>query len=330
MKAIIYDKYGSPDNLKLEEVEQPIPAEGEVLIKVHAASLNASDMEFLTGSPAYVRAWGLFRPKHRILGSDIAGKVEAVGSKVQQFQPGDMVLGDILEHWGGFAQYVCALEKSLVLKPSTVSYETAATIPQAAVVALQGIRDFGQVEAGQKVLINGAGGGSGTFAIQLAKMLGGEVTGVDNAEKQEFMRAVGADHVIDYKRKNFTRSNSRYDFILDLVAHRSIFDYKRILEPHGKYAIVGGSMSTILGAVVLGPWISLTERLQGHKPGKKMRLLAVKANQKDLRYLVSLIEQGKLKPAIDKHFTLDDVPEAFRYMAKGHAKGKLVISMTES
>src|SRR5437870_5869086 len=231
MKAIVYRKYGPPDVLRLKEVERPTPTDDEVLIKVQAVSVNRSDWEILTGSPLYARIGGLLRPRHQILGSDIAGRVETAGRNVTLFQPGDEVFGDILGPMGGFAEYVCAREKALAIKPASMTFEEAAAIPQAAVIALQGSRDKGQVKPGQKVLINGAGGGAGTFALQLAKLYGAEVTGVDNTGKLDFMRSLGADHVIDYTREDFTSNGNQYDFILDLIAYRSAFDYARALKP---------------------------------------------------------------------------------------------------
>ena len=320
MKAVVYTKYGSPDVLQLKEVEKPTPKDDEILIKVHAASVNASDWEFLTGKPLYTRIWGLLKPKYKILGSDIAGRVEAVGKNVKQFQPGDEVFGDILESWGGFAEYVCAPENALMLKPASMTFEQAAAIPQAAVVALQGLRDKGKIQRGQKVLINGAGGGAGTFALQIAKLFGAEVTGVDSTEKLDMMRSIGADHVIDYTQKDFTKNGQCYDLILDLVAYRSIFDYKRALSPKGIYVLVGGSMARIFQVLFLGPWISMTG-------SKKMGILAHKQNKNDINFVKELFEAGKVGPFIDRRFTLSEVPEALRYLGEGHAKGKVVITL---
>src|SRR5215212_8791228 len=225
MKAIVYTKYGPPEVLQLKEVTKPTPKDDEVLIKVHAASVNRSDWEGLRGKPLYARIGGLLKPRHQILGSDIAGRVEMAGRNIRRFQPGDEVFGDILPRMGGFAEYVCARESALARKPASMTFEEVATIPQAAVIALQGIRDKGQVQPGQKVLINGAGGGAGTFAVQLAKIYGAEVTGVDNTGKLDFVRSLGADHVVDYSREDFTKNGKQYDLILDIVAHRSVFAY---------------------------------------------------------------------------------------------------------
>ena len=256
MKAIVYTKYGPPEVLQLKEVAKPTPNDDEALIKVQAVSVNRSDWEGLRGKPLYARIGGLLRPRHHILGSDIAGRVEMAGRNIRRFQPGDEVFGDILPRMGGFAEYVCARESALALKPASMTFEEVAAIPQAAVIALQGIRDKGQVQPGQKVLINGAGGGAGTFAVQLAKLYGAEVTGVDNTGKLDFMRSLGADHVIDHTREDFTNNGKQYDLILDIVAHRSVFAYKRALRSNGSYFLTGGSVATIFQILLLGPWIS--------------------------------------------------------------------------
>jgi len=320
MQAIIYEEYGSPDVLALMEVDQPILADDEVLIKMQAASLNASDLEFLTAHPAYVRMWGLFKPKNKILASDIAGIVEAVGSKVTLFKSGDAVMGDVFERWGGLAEYVCAPEKALIKKPDTMTFEEAAAFPQAAVVALQGLRYKGAVQPGQKVLINGAGGGAGSFAIQLAKLQGAEVTGVDNRHKLELMRSLGADQVIDYTREDFTTNGQRYDKILDLVAKHPIAHYKRALKPCGVYAMVGGSVPQLLKTLTLGTLVSLTTK-------KSIGLLMHRPNTADLTYMAELHAAGKMVAAIDKQYPLSETAEAFRYLASGKACGKVVIRM---
>ena len=267
MKAIVHDQYGSPDVLKLAEVEKPAPKDNEVLIKVHAVSVNGSDWEGLRGKPLYARLGGLRKPGNKILGSDIAGRVEAVGKNVKQFQPGDEVFGEMAGYRGGFAEYACAPEKLLARKPAGMTFEQAAAIPQAAVIALQGIRDKGQVQPGQKVLINGAGGSAGTFAVQLAKLYGAEVTGVDNTGKLDFMRSLGADHVIDYTREDFTKNGKQYDLILDVIAHRSVFAYKRALKPNGTYFVVGGSVATLFQMLLLGPWIRRSDGQEFARPG---------------------------------------------------------------
>jgi NADPH:quinone reductase-like Zn-dependent oxidoreductase len=275
MRAIVYTKYGPPEVLQLKEVERPTPTDDEVLIKVQAISVNRSDWERLTGTPLYARIGGLLRPRHQILGSDVAGRVEMAGRNVKRFQPGDEVFGDILWRLGGFAEYVCAREGDLAPKPASMTFEEVAAIPQAAVIALQGIRDKGKVQAGQKVLINGAGGGAGTFAVQLAKLYGAEVTGVDNTGKLDFMRSLGADHVIDYTREDFTKNGQQYDLILDVVANRSVFTYRRALRPNGSYFAVGGSVATLFQILLLGPWI-------GRKTGKKIHVLAVRPSLEDM------------------------------------------------
>jgi NADPH:quinone reductase-like Zn-dependent oxidoreductase len=306
--------------LQLKEVAKPTPKDDEVLIKVQAVSVNRSDWEGLRGKPLYARIGGLLRPRHHILGSDIAGRVEVAGRNVSRFQPGDEVFGDILGRLGGFAEYVCARESVLALKPASMTLEEAAAIPQGAVIALQGIRDKGQVQPGQKVLINGAGGGAGTFAVQLAKMYGAEVTGVDNTGKLDFIRSLGADHVIDYTREDFTKNRKQYDLILDIVAHRSVFSYKRALRSDGRYFLAGGSVATIFQILLLGPWIRGTT-------GKKMRILAVKPSLKDLVYIAELYEGGKVVPVIDRRYPLSEVPEALRYLGEGRTKGKVVITV---
>ena len=319
MKAVVRHVYGPPEVLELAELNKPVPGEGEVLIRVRAASLNASDWEILRGKPLYGRIWGFFTPKIRILGSDVAGTVEAVGSNVTRFGPGDAVYGDIMERWGGFAEWVCAPETMLRPKPEFISFEQAAAMPQSGAIALQGLRDKGQVQAGQKVLINGAGGSGGTFAIQIAKALGAEVTAVDSAQKAELMRSLGADHVIDYAREDFTRNHKRYDLILDLVGKHSFFDFKRALAPTGRYLVVGGAVSLILRVVFLGALVSLLTR-------KKMGLLMVKVNQ-GLGVLEDYFRSGAVVPAIDRTYTLSETPEALRCLGEGRAKGKLVIAM---
>lgn len=240
MKAVVYTKYGPPDVLELKEIEKPIPKDDEVLIKVHGASVNSWDWDLLRGTPFLNRLFfGLLKPKYKILGADIAGRVEVVGRNVKQFLPGDEVFGDLCEcGWGGFAEYVCARENALALKPASMTFEEVAAVPQAAVMALQGLRDQGQIQPGQKVLINGAGGGVGTFAVQIAKSFGAEVTGVDSTSKLDMMRSIGADQVIDYTQEDFTQNGQRYDLILDAAAYRSIFDYKRALSPKGIFVVV--------------------------------------------------------------------------------------------
>src|SRR6266566_5630834 len=307
MKAIIYTKYGPPDVLQLKEVEKPTPADDEVLIKIHAVSVNRSDWEGLIGKPLYARIGGLLKPRRHILGSDIAGQVEAVGKHNTQFQPGDEVFGEMGDYRGGFAEYVCSRGTFLAPKPAGMSFEEASAIPQAGVIALQGIRDKGQVQPGQKVLINGAGGGAGSFATQLAKLYGAEVTGVDHTSKLDFMRSLGADHVIDYTGEDFTRNGKQYDLILDVIAYRSVFAYKRALKPNGSYFAVGGSLATFFQILLLGP---LIRRITG----KKIGVLAVQRNRKDLLAITELCEASKVIAHIDTRYPLSEVPEALRHL----------------
>lgn len=320
MKAIVYYQYGAPDVLQLAEVEKPVPKDDEVLVKIRAVSINGSDREALIGRPLYVRMSGLRRPGFPILGSDIAGTVESVGKNIRQFQPGDEVFGEIPNYHGGFAEYACAPERTLARKPASLTFEEAAAIPQAGVIALKGIRDEGQVRPGQKVLINGAGGSAGTFAVQLAKYYGAEVTGVDNTEKLEFLRGLGADHVIDYTREDFTKSGIGYDLILDVVAHRSIFAYQRALKTGGTYFFVGGSVGLLFQVLFLGPWIRRSS-------GKYLRILMVPQKREYLIAITELCEAGKIMPVIDRSYPLHEVPEALRYVSEGHARGKVVITV---
>jgi NADPH:quinone reductase-like Zn-dependent oxidoreductase len=320
MKAIVYHKYGSPDELKLEEVDMPAPSDDEVLIKVYAVSINGSDREGLAGKPLYARLGGLRKPGYPILGSDIAGRVELAGKNITQFQPGDEVFGEIPGYHGGFAEYACAPEKTLARKPASLTFEQAAAIPQAGAIALHGIREKGQVQPGQKVLINGAGGSAGSFAVQLAKLYGAEVTGVDNTGKLDFLRSLGADHVVDYTREDFTKSGRQYDLILDVIAHRSIFAYQRALKPNGTCFFVGGSFATLFQILLLGAWIRSST-------GKNLRLLVVPQNNKDLIAITELCEAGKVRPVIDRRYPLSAVPEALRYVGEGRAKGKVVITV---
>jgi NADPH:quinone reductase-like Zn-dependent oxidoreductase len=318
MKAVVYTEYGSPEVLQFKEVPTPVPRHDEILIKIHAASLNRSDWEGLTGSPAYARMGGLFRPGNPILGSDIAGRVEATGKNQTRFRPGDDVYGDIMESSGGFAEYVCVRGTNLLPKPAWMSFEQAAAIPQAAVIALKGIRVQGRVQPGEKVLINGAGGGSGMFAIQLAKQSGAVVTAVDNAGKLDFMRTLGADHVIDYGREDFTSNGQQYDLILDLVAHRSPFAYARALRPNGRSYAAGGPVRSLLKILVAGPVIALSTR-------KRVRVLAAMPNRADIATVAALCETGTIRLVIDRVFSLREVPEALRYLGEGRARGKVVI-----
>ena len=323
MKAIVYTEYGPPDVLQLKEVEKPTPKEDEVLVKVHAVSVNFPDWGLLIGMlwPRLME-FGPLKPKYKILGSDIAGRVEAVGRNVKQFQPGDEVFGDLSGPggWGGFAEYVCARENALLLKPTSTTFEEAAAVPQAAVVALQGLRDKGQIQPGQKVLINGASGGIGTFAVQIAKSFGAEVTGVCSTRNLDMVRSIGADQVIDYTQEDFTQSGQRYDLILAAAGYRSIFDYRRALSPQGIYVMTGGSGAQIYQAMFLGPFISMTG-------SKKMGNLVARSTQKDLVFVKELLEAGKVVPVIDRCYPLSEAAEALRHYGEGHSQGKVVITV---
>lgn len=322
MKAIICPKYGSPDILELKEVEKPFPGDNEILIKVYATSLNAADWHIMRGDPAIYRpVIGLLKPKYKILGADVAGRVESVGKSITQFKPGDEVFGNLSAcGFGGFAEFVCADENALVLKPVNTTFEEAAAVPLAAISALQGLCDCGQIQPGQKVLINGASGGVGTFAIQIAKSFGANVTGVCSTGKMDMVKSIGADHVIDYTKTDFTRNGQQYDLIVAANGDRSILDYKRALTSTGRYVMIGGSGTQMAQAIFLGPFLSMTS-------GKKMSNLMAKANQKDLIFLKELLETDKVKPVIDRRYTLTQVPEAMRYLEEGHTKGKIVITM---
>ncbi len=314
-------KYGPPDALQFKEVEKPTPKNKEVLVRVHAAGVNAWDWELLRGTPFVNRLmFGFFKPRLEALGADMAGQVEAVGRDVHRFKPSDEVFGDLSQcGWGGFAEYVCASEDALSLKPPTITFEQAAAIPQAAVMALQSIKGIGRVRQGQRVLINGAGGGVGSFAVQMAKSKGAHVTGVDSARKLEMVRSIGADRVIDYLQEDYTRSPQRYDLILDTAVHRSLFDSLGVLNPGGTYIIVGGSIPRIVQIMLLGVPVSMIG-------SKKVRILGLKPN-KDLTCIGELVEAGKITPAIDRRFPLSEVPAALRYFGEGQVRGKIVITM---
>jgi NADPH:quinone reductase-like Zn-dependent oxidoreductase len=320
MRAIVYTKYGSPDNLELKDVEKPTPKDDEVLVKVLAVSVNAADLHLLRADPFLIRmSSGLLKPKNTILGSDIAGRVEEVGKNVKQFKPGDEVFGDISAcGWGGFAEYACPRENALVLKPANISFEEAAAVPMAAVTALQGLRDKGEIQPGQKVLINGASGGVGTFAVQIAKSFGAEVTAVCSTGNLDMARSIGADHIIDYTQEDFTQNGQRYDRILAVNGFHQISDYQRALSPKGIYVMSGGSMDQLTQAMLQGPWISMTG-------SQKMGNVLAKPNHSDLVFIKELLEAGKVKPVIDRRYPLSEVPEAIRYLEEGHAKGKVVI-----
>jgi NADPH:quinone reductase-like Zn-dependent oxidoreductase len=326
MKAIVYTHYGSPDVLQFNEVERPTPRDNEVLVQVHAVSVNACDLHVLRADPFLIRlmGYGLLRPKNTILGAAIAGRIEAVGANVTQFQPGDDVFGDVSESgWGGFAEYVCARADAMVLKPSRLSFEEAAAVPVAAVTALQGLRDKGHIQAGQKVLIYGASGGVGTFAVQLAKSFGAEVTAVCSTRNVDIMRSLGADHVIDYTREDFTQNGEQYDLILAANGNRSISEYKRALRPNGTYVMTGGSEKQMFQAMLLGPWFSMTGT-------KKMGNVMAKPNTRDLGFVKELLEEGLVITVIDRLYPLRETAEALRYLEAGHARGKVVITVDQN
>jgi NADPH:quinone reductase-like Zn-dependent oxidoreductase len=321
MKAIVFTEYGPPDFLQLKEVEKPIPGDDEVLVKIHAASVNAADWHTLRGSPLLFRIMnGLRRPreKARILGDDMAGQVEAVGANVKQFQPGDEVFG--FSNFGAFAEYRCVTEDNLVLKPASISFEEAATIPIAGITALQSLRDKGQIQPGGKVLINGASGGVGTFAVQIAKSFGAEVTGVCSTKKLDMVRTIGADHAIDYTQEDFTKSGQHYDLIFAVGGNHPLSDYRRALNLQGIFVCVGGSMAQYSKALLLGPFISMMG-------SQKMGVMFPVPKQEDLVFLLELFEDGKVAPVIDRRYQLREVPEAIRYVEGGHVKGKLVINI---
>ena len=326
MKAIVCTKYGAPDVLDLQEVEKPTPKDNEVLVKIHAASVNAGDWHLMRADPFLIRLmYGLRKPKIKILGSDAAGWVEAVGKNVKHFQPGDEVFGDISGcGFGAFAEYVSVPEDVFVLKPSKLTFEEAAAVPLAAVTALQGLRDKGEIQPGQRVLINGASGGVGTYAVQIAKAFGAEVTGVCSTSKVEMVRSIGADHVIDYTQEDFTRNGQQYDLILAVGGNRGLAEYKRALTPKGIYVMVGGSSTTqMFQAMLLGP-------LHSRKEGKQMGSMLAHPNQKDLSCVKELVDAGKVVPVIDRWYSFGEVPDAIRYLEAGHARGKVVITLDNS
>jgi NADPH:quinone reductase-like Zn-dependent oxidoreductase len=318
MKAVVHDRYGAPDVLRLEDVPAPSPGPDDVLVRVRAASLNSWDWDLLTGTPlAFRPALGLLRPRHRVLGADVAGCVEAVGERVTRFAPGDAVFGDLSAHrWGGFAELAMAPEAAWTRKPPSMGFEQAAALPQAGCMAQQGLCDDGGIQPGHAVMINGGGGGVGTFAIQIARALGAEVTAVDRTDKLDTMRGLGADRVLDYTREDFARETDRYDLILDVTAHRSMFAYARALRRGGTYVMLGGAPGRILQLVVVGPWISWLQ-------GKRLRLSMVKPNH-GLAAMIERFEAGTLTPIIDRVYALDEVPEAFRHFGRG-AHGKIVV-----
>ncbi|RDL45074.1 NAD(P)-dependent alcohol dehydrogenase [Marinomonas piezotolerans] len=321
MKAMVYHQYGSPDVLKMEQVEMPAPDDDEVLVKIYAVSINAWDWDYLTGKPLEYRLLsGLLKPKSsKLHGCDIAGKVEKVGKNVTRFQVGDDVLGDLSEGgWGAFAEYRCIHENELTPKPASMTFADAACLPHGGNLAVQGLIDIGNIKSGQKILIIGGAGSTGTLAIQIAKLFDTEVTAVDHTEKLDFMRALGADHVLDYTQEDFTQTGRQYDLIFDMKTNRSMFEYRRALRPNGVYVTVGGQTSRLLQ-------IGLFGRLMRQC---SMRILGYKAN-KDTRYLIELVEAGKLKPVVDKCFSLAETADAFRYFGTGRYKGKIVVKVDQ-
>jgi len=322
MKAIVYTKYGSPDVLEFKEVEKPTVKDNDVLVKIYAASLNAADWHIMRADPFFARfVFGLLKPKFNIPGADIAGRVEAVGRNVKEFHPGDEVFGNLFEcGLGGFAEYACATENALVLKPANLSFDEAAAVPLAAVTALQALCYKGHIQPGQKVLVNGASGGVGTFTVQIAKSFGAEVTGVSSKGKLEMVSSLGADHVIDYTKEDFTKNGQHYDLIIAANGYHPISDYKRALSPSGIYVMTGGSSAQMVEAMFQGSWISMTG-------SKKMGNLMMKSNKEDLIFMKELLEAGKVVPVIDRRYPLSEVADAMRYLEEGHARGKIVINI---
>jgi NADPH:quinone reductase-like Zn-dependent oxidoreductase len=325
MKSIVYTKYGSPNVLKLKDVARPDPLDDEVLVEIHAASVNAYDWHFLVADVFLIRlmSGGLLKPKKTTLGADIAGRVIAVGKDIQKFQAGDDVFGIAKGGSGGFAEYVSANEKSLALKPANVTFEEAAAAPMAALTALQGLRDIGQIKAGQKVLIHGASGGVGTFAIQIAKAYETNVTAVCSSRNVEIAHSIGADQVIDYTVEDFTKNGELYDLILVANGNRSIFEYKRSLKPNGVCVLAGGGSNSIpqlVAGLFMEWWISKTEN-------KKISSFLAKINQKDLSTIKEFLETGKVKPVIDRTYPLRETAEALRYLGEGHAQGKIIVTV---
>lgn len=316
MRAVVYDEYGPPDVLRVEEIPKPVPGPDQVLVEVAATSINLSDWEALHGTPAYARFGGLRRPGRRVLGSDIAGRVESVGSAVTRFRTGDLVYGDNLALMGGFADYAVAPESALAHKPAGLTFAEASTLPQAGPIAIQGTAAAGP---SRRVLINGAGGGSGSFAIQLAKETGAHVTAVDNAGKLDFMRSLGADRVIDHRSEDYTRTGP-YDLILDLVAHRSVFAYRRALARGGRYLCVGGPVRTLLRILTAGT-------VAGLLTGRRIQVMAVRLGPRYFEPLADLCLAGQIDIHIDRAFPLDEVPQALAFHGEGHALGKVVIDI---
>jgi len=324
MKAAVYDKYGPPETvLRVAEVQRPVPKDDEVLLKIYASSVNQTEWGFVKGEPFFTRLIvGLSepKPKYRIPGYDVAGRVETVGKKVKQFRPGYEVFGVI--KFGGLAEYGCVPEGDLVLKPANITFEEAAAVPAAALTALQGIRNAGKVQSGQEVLINGASGGVGTFAVQIAKSMGAEVTAVCSDKNADLMRSIGADHVVDYTKEDFTRNERAYDVIATIRGYYPVSTFKRALRPGGTFVLIGGTGAQMLEALLLGPWVFMTG-------GKKLRLMGVKPNQADLVALKDLIETGKVRSIIERCYPLSEAGKALQHFGNGHTKGKVVVTIAQ-
>lgn len=321
MKAVVYDRYGSIEQLKIEEINKPRPRDNEVLIRINAVSINASDWELLRGKPLYARIYGLFRPRSRILGSDISGEVVAVGSSADKFRPGERVCGDIFDSRGGFAEYVCVKEKYLSPVPDGMSDVDAAAIPQAGCIALQGLRESANLQPGQRILINGAGGGAGSFAIQIGKLMGAHVTAVDRQSKLPFMRSLGADAVVDFQQQDFTQSNEKYEVILDMVGKRSIFDLGKVLTERGQYFMVGGTVGNLFSMLFLGSLLSLLGK-------KKFKIMGLRQNL-GLSEVLNMVREQKIRVPIEAVYALQETPQALGKLGKGEVSGKVVISLEQ-
>jgi NADPH:quinone reductase-like Zn-dependent oxidoreductase len=325
MKAVVYRAYGSPDVLRLMDIDKPTPADDEVLVRVQASSVNAADWRLMRADPFVARLYtGLLKPTRiQTPGADIAGCVEAVGRHVRQFQPGDAVFGDLsADHFGGFAEYVCARNDRLVMKPACIPFEVAAAVPMAALAALHALRDKGRIRPGQSVLVHGASGGVGTFAVQLAKVFGAEVTAVCSTEKMAMTHALGADHVIDYRQVDFTLGGRSYDLILAINGHRSIFDYRRALTARGCCVMVGGQLGQLIPTLLFGPWLSRSS-------GQRLVTLTSAPNSADLVELRDLLASGRITPVIDRIYPLAEAAAAIRHVEQGHAAGKVVLTLEQ-
>jgi len=319
MRALVFTKYGSPEVLRLKKIAKPTPKENEVLVKIHTTAVNDYDWSLIRGKPYLLRLlYGVLRPKHQIPGMELAGTVEVLGTNANSFKIGDAVYGDISEYgFGSFAEYICINEKALTLKPVKMSFEEAAAISHAAMLAMQGLVDIGEIKKGAKILINGAGGGVGTFGLQIAKLYDAEVNGVDTGDKLKMMRELGFDHIIDYKKEDFTKNKQRYDLILDAKTTRSAFQYLRVLNPNGKYVTVGGYLNRIFPLIIVKPLISIITK-------KRVHMVALKPN-KDLEYINELFSAGKIKPVIDGPYKLSEVPRLIQYFGEGKHQGKIII-----